>query len=168
MDIVLTILNWTRYITPAIVIIGFIVTIILCVKGILPVLYRLGMGLAKRKIAIFAKGDNLSSLKNLLVDSKLFKESNICEIPLLGDIGSAQKNHASLYLVQWQDWESDIDKILHIKSDECPLIVYAPSVRIPQENLDELNNTRNCALSNFRGRLLNDIVTAMITTSFQK
>ena len=45
---------------------GFIYTIILIIKGVIPVWYRLGMGLSKRKIAVFATTE-FDSLKDLLV-----------------------------------------------------------------------------------------------------
>jgi hypothetical protein len=139
--------------------------IYLWVRGVLPALLRLGNGLAKRKIAIFAKQDNLASLKHLLTDSKLFRERNICEIGRKEDFGRADK--ASVYLVLWPDWTEEIDEILNKKSDNCPLIVSPPDRgRIPDEQMKRLDGKRNTAVTNFRGRLLNDIVTAMITTSY--
>ena len=138
----------------------------LWVRGILPAIIRLGKGLAKRKIAIFAKGDNLASLKNLLTDSGLFKGKNICEIGHDSDIGRAEP--ASVYLVYWPDWASSYRKILDQKSDGCALVIYAPTSggKIPDEVMIELDKHRNAVVVNFRGRLLNDIVTAMITTGY--
>lgn len=161
-----------------IAIIGIIETILLVVggawavilwfKGILPVLLRLGNGLAKRKIAVFAKNDNQSSLKKLLLDSKLFNEKNICEITKKEDIGIAEQ--ASLFLVFWHDCKDYIDDIIRKKLDVNALIVYAPRNlgSIPEQQLNELDACRNTAVTNFRGRLLNDIVTAMITTGYAK
>ena len=51
--------------------IGTVTIIYTFAKGILPAVWRLGNGLAKRKIAVFARGDNAASLRALLVDSKL-------------------------------------------------------------------------------------------------
>ena len=151
-----------------VLIIGFIWAIILWTKGISPALYRLGNGLAKRKIAIFAKNDNVSSLKSLLCDSGLFRQKNIFEITNSGDIGKAEE--ASVYLVYWHDWADDINQILDKKPDKCALVVYAPydKDRIPDEQMKNLDGKRHSAVTNFRGRLLNDIVTAMITTSYGK
>lgn len=142
--------------------------IILWIKGIAPVLYRLGNGLANRKIAIFAKGDNRSSLKSLLLDSGLFKEKNIVEISGPHDLGKAEE--ASVYLVFWHDWAKDIEQVLGVKPDKCALIVYAPyhMGRIPDEQMKNLDGKRHTAVTQFRGRLLNDIVTSMITTQCEK
>jgi hypothetical protein len=74
-----------------ILLIGIAYAISLWARGILPAILRLGNGLAKRKIALFAKNDNLASLKHLLTDSKLFREKNICEIAKAGDFGRAEQ-----------------------------------------------------------------------------
>ena len=73
----LQILNILGYISTIIVILSAILATILCFRGFVPVLIRLGNGLWKRKIAIFAKNDALISLDSLLRDSKLFKHTNI-------------------------------------------------------------------------------------------
>ncbi|MBI2356134.1 MAG: hypothetical protein HYV13_02940 [Candidatus Doudnabacteria bacterium] len=144
-------------------VVGVIYAVFLWARGILPVLYRLGNGLAKRKIAIFAKGDNLSSIKSLLADSKLFRQ-NIIEVPSKNDLGRAEE--ASIYLVYWHDWSGEINDILDKKPDRCPMIVYAPynKGKIPDDQMENLDGKRNTSVTNFRGRLLNDVVTAMITT----
>jgi len=142
--------------------------IVLWCRGISPVLYRLGNGLANRKIAIFAKGDNKGSLKSLLLDSELFKEKNICEISGVHDLGKAET--ASVYLVFWSDWAADIEKILEKKPDKCALVVYAPynMDKIPADQMRNLDGRRHTSVTNFRGRLLNDVVTSMITTPYEK
>ena len=79
----------------AVIVVGIVYAIILWARGVFPALLRLGNGLARRKIALFAKSDNASSLKHLLMDSRLFKERNICEITKKEDVGRAQG--ATLY-----------------------------------------------------------------------
>ncbi|MEQ1609982.1 MAG: hypothetical protein ABL956_13580 [Hyphomonadaceae bacterium] len=140
----------------------------LCVTGVLPVLIRLGNGLAKRRIAIFAKADAAASIKSLLLDSKLFKEKNICEVTEANNLEAS--GNASVYLVYWPDWAEHIDAILSRKPDSCALVVYQPydKGRIADELLKKLDGKRHTAISNFRGRLLNDIVTSIITTSYEK
>lgn len=151
-----------------VLIVGLIWAFALWIRGISPALLRLGNGLAKRKIAIFAKNGNMSSLKRLLMDSKLFSEKNICEITKKEDIGIAEQ--ATLYLVFWHDCADYIDDVLRKKPDACALIVYAPRNLgpIPEDQMKNLDGHRHTAVTNFRGRLLNDIVTAMITTSYEK
>ena len=94
-------------------------------KGILPALWRLGNGFSKRKIAIFAKGDNLKSLNSLLLDTKMFNSKNIIDISSDNDFGRSER--VTLFLVSWDDWKQDqIDEILRAKRDATALVVYAP------------------------------------------
>ena len=166
MDTIVKILTVVGYGSSIIVLVTVFVSIFLWWRVIFPVLLRLGNGLAKRKIAIFAKGDNLMSLKNLLLDSKLFKKTKVVEISVNADIGKAEA--VSLFLVSWPDWGNDIVDILNKKKDGTALIVYAPQDKgfIPNETIAKLNNHRNVTITNFRGRLLNDLVVSMITTSY--
>lgn len=165
MEAFLTFLTYFGHVSNIIVLIAAIVGIWLWSQGILRVLYRLGKGLAKSKIAIFAKADNLSSIKNLLLDSNLFLSKNIIDIPEKRDIGRAEDT--SLYLVFWPDWKGEIDDILDCKGDKTALIVYAPQQLgfIPKDKMTDLGEHRNVAVTNFRGRLLNDIVVSIITRS---
>lgn len=165
---ILTILTIISYIATGIVVVSIIIAIVLWFRGILPVLLRLGNGLAKRKIVIFAKGDNVNSLKSLLLDSKLFNQKNIFDITNKVDIGKAEE--ASVYLVYWPDWADDIAEIINKKPDKCAMVVYAPydKGKIPDEQMKNLDGERHTAVTNFRGRLLNDIISFMITTSYEK
>jgi len=163
-----TILKYFTAIEAGLLVVGFFFTIYVFVRGIAPALWRLGNGLAKRKIALFAKGDNAGSLKALLLDSKLFQAKNIMEISMLKDIGRAEA--ASVYLVFWHDWVNEIDAILDKKPDSCPLIVYSPYDRgpLPAAQMTKLDGKRHTTVTNFRGRLLNDVVASMITTSYEE
>jgi len=135
-------------------------------SGILPVLIRLGRGLAKSQIAIFAKSDNLRSIRDLMLDSKLFKTKNIKDITSVSDLGRAEG--VTIFLIFWDDWKDDIDKILNYKTDSTSLIVYAPTnlEDIPQNLMCQIGEHRYVTVTRFRGRLLNDIVISMITTSY--
>ncbi|MFH1729630.1 MAG: hypothetical protein ABIA04_14565 [Pseudomonadota bacterium] len=166
MDTVLKILNFLGYVSTVIVIFAVIVEICRWVKGISPALLRLGKGLASRKIAIFAENDAYSSLSSLLIDSKLFSESNITQITTR-ELRKAE--NFSLFLAHWKTISSCLGEILLIKKDDTALIIYAPQEEgfISKECIAEINKHRNIVLVNFRGRLLNDIVTSMITTSCQ-
>lgn len=164
----LYILEWAKYASVFIVIAAVIWRVSLWARGISPALISLGNGLANRKIAVFARNENLASMKDLLLGSKLFKESNIFDIQKVEDIGKTES--ASVFVVYFPDWIKHIDKILAEKPDRAPLIIYNPRTANPIEPADmiKIDGHRNTAVSNFRGRLLNDIVTSMITTSYEK
>ncbi len=129
----------------------------------LAVWHRLGKGLAKRKIAIFAE-DEFEPLKAILTDSKLFKEKNIVQIAR-NEIGKEER--CSLLLVHYKPFAKHMEEILQRKKDSTALIVYAPSEegRLEQEVMNNINARRNSLIVNFRGRLLNDVFISMITTS---
>ncbi|MBP1223676.1 hypothetical protein [Flavobacterium sp. 1355] len=131
--------------------------------GIIPVWVRLGKGLSNKKIAVYAEQE-FDNLKDLLLDSGLFKEKNIERIST-----SAMKKgeRHTMMLVNYIEFSNKIPEILKYKKDSDSLIIYAPQKdgRIDQQIMDQINENRNSIVVNFRGRLLNDIITSMITTS---
>jgi len=151
-----------------VVVLSLLAAATLWLRGMLPVVLRLGVGLSTRKIAVFASGDALTSLQALLVDSELFDDANTLPIAGENDVGRAEK--ASIFLLYWPDWADDIDAVLRVKADHMALIVYAPPEhgRISQDAMARLSKKRNVVVNNFRGRLLNDIVSSLITTSYDK
>jgi hypothetical protein len=161
-------LDWVGRAQAVVFLLAILFTVFVFVRGIAAALWRLGNGLARRKIALFAKGNNVSSLKSLLVDSKLIRARNIIEITTAKDIDKAEA--ASIYLVFWHDWIDDLDAILAKKPDQCALVVYAPydGEPIPADKMKKLDGKRHTAVTNFRGRLLNDMVTSMITTAYER
>lgn len=163
-----TILDYIGYVTVIWGVVTIFLAIVAWFKGISPALLRLGNGFAKRKIAIFAKSENSSSLVDLLVDSGLFSKNNISVITKENDFGKSE--NSTLFLVYWPDWKDSVVKIKDLKSDGEALIVYAPKAGgfIPESDMAELDKGRNVTVTNFRGRLLNDVVTALMTTGYIK
>ncbi len=132
-------------------------------RGVLPVWYRLGIALSRRKIAILAVGDDYDNLKNVLIDSKLFKAKNIKKIEKSSILSA--KNE-SLLLVHWESYKESLDAILENKQDTAALIIYAPAGknRIDNESMEKMSQHRNITIVNFRGRLINDMFVSMITS----
>ncbi len=167
METFIKILNVVGYVTTLIVIIAFFAGIYKWVTGISPALWRLGKGLASRKIAVVADVDGFTSLKSLLIDSNLFKERNIIQITTR-ELKKAA--NYTLLLLHWKSVSPHLNTILSDKKDETALLIYAPQEEglISREDLGRINQHRNVIVVNFRGRLLNDIVTSLITTSCKK
>lgn len=164
MEVFLLVMNISGYISTGIIIVGVLWGIVLWLQGVFPVLIRLGKGLSTRKIAIFAEGDNQKSLKDLLADSGLFNKKNIIGVGNIGDLGRAEK--ATLYVIHWQSWCESIEKLLSLKKDKTGLVVYSPLKEggISTEMMDKLEQHRNVAVTNFRGRLLGDILLSVLTS----
>ena len=154
-------------ISTAVLVSGAIYIIYLVVMGVIPVWWRLGIALSRNNIAIFADSDNFSDLKKILIDSKLFKEKNI-DIIGITNIPSAAS--ADLLLVYWPNFKDKLDEVLHVKSHSVGLVVYAPQEEgfIDKPAMAKLNTHHNVTVTNFRGRLLNDVFVSMITTKKTK
>lgn len=168
METAINILDYAGYAATISWLILFGYGVILWFRGIAPALIRLGNGLARRKIAIFAKGDAGDSLSSLLTDSKLFHHTNLIQIKTEGDIGKA--DNASVFVIHWPDYENSIEKIIAKKRDTTALVLYVPpnSGRVPDDIMAKVNDVRNATVVNIRGRLMNDIVLSMITTSYEE
>lgn len=167
METFLKVLDFLGYFSTGIVTIAFLVGSYKWIVGISPALWRLGKGLASRKIAVFANADDFNSLRSLLIDSNLFKEKNICQVT---DRECSKSEGYSIFLVHWKSASGYFDKILNYKKDATSLIVYAPQAEgiLSPDDINKVNQHRNAILVNMRGRLLNDIVSSLITTSYEK
>lgn len=159
-------------ITATLVILGFFINILFWILGIAPLLKRLGYGRWFRKIVIVADNDHYHSLKRDLVDSGIFREKNISHIS--SQTLSKVKDH-NLLLIHYQSFnEATIKSILAYKKSNAGMIFYYPGFsprdgkEIPNDLRDQISNTENTTIVNFRGRLLNDIITTLITTSYGK
>jgi hypothetical protein len=159
-------------ISATIIILGLLLNIICWLLGIAPLLWRLGYGRWFRKIAIVAKNDNYESLKNDLLKSGIFRSNNI--FPIYPGSLSQIKNH-DLLLVHYQSFtENEIKNILANKKSNAGMVFYFPEfcpskeIKIPDDMLKQINDNENVSVANFRGRLLNDIITTLITTSYEK
>ena len=149
------------------IVISFLYSLYLIIRGIIPVWYRLGKGLARRNIAIFAEAEEFNSLKDMLVDSKLFKPKNIHQIQT-NNIKKA--DNYTVFLVHWSKCKNNINDILTMKKDSTALVIYSPQNEgiIDSESLNLINSHRNSIIVNFRGRLINDIFVSLITTVYSK
>ena len=134
----------------------------LIIKGILPVWFRLGKGLSSSQIAIFSKTQQ-DDLESMLIDSKIFRKKNLLRITAKESVHSVEK--AKVLLVHWADFKEDLEHIFKLKKDATALIIYAPSSegRIDDSNMEKINMYRNAVVVNFRGRLMNDILTSLVT-----
>lgn len=165
---------WGSYIKPLLDGIGYAITffgaasfiflIYAWLKGLIPAIKRLGLGLSRRKIAVFANSEHYNGLSSMLVESGLFSSKNIIQVCEEKDLESAQD--ITLHLIYWPDWGDKLEKILTIKKAQSGVTVYCPpdSEPISQANKNLLDKYKNVAVANFRGRLLGDIVVMMITT----
>jgi hypothetical protein len=132
--------------------------------GITPIVFRLGIALWRRKVAIFGSADRFESLKMSLIDSNIFKKKNIIHISS-DNIDKAKD--VTIFLVDWETFGDKTEQIFSArKNHQTAIVIYAKPASIPQEIMNDIANRANTVVVNFRGRLLNDILTSLITTSY--
>lgn len=148
-------------------IIVFAYTLYLILRGVVPVWYRLGIGLSKRSIAVFAEPSEFTKLESMLLSSGIFRKKNI--IPVTKDSLAVAKDH-TVFLIHWNEFKDKLGDIVAMKDDSTAMVVYAPTNegRIEDKEMGFINSQRNSIVVNFRGRLLNDILVSMITTAYAK
>ena len=145
---------------------GFLYKVVCWAFGITPIVIRLGIALWKRKIAIFGSTEVFESIKASLTDSNLFKESNIVHIKA-DNIDKAKDE--TIFLVDWNTFGDKIEQIFSArKNHQTAIVIYAKPASIPPEKMNNIANRANTVVVNFRGRLLNDILTSLLTTSYDR
>lgn len=154
----------TGGITATLSVLGMLYAIACWVLGISPSIIRLGYALWQREIAIFGDEKSLNELTELLVDSKIFKKKNIIQIR---ENNISKAKNRTLFLIDWNSMKDKLDEILGIeKNHQVAVLIYAPTERIPDDIIKRVANKPNTIVVNFKGRLLNDILNSMITTSY--
>lgn len=152
-------------------IIGIIVFVIAALGAfwrVVKALWRFGLALHGKKIYIVSDDDSYQTLSEDLSDSGLLKKKNLTHI---NKHSFNKKNGALLLIVQHGYLETeDLRLLLKNKDARCGAIVYCPpgAGRLENAELDLLNSVSFTTLCNFRGRLVNDVLLMMLSTSFKK
>ena len=153
-------------VTVTLAFIAFIYRLTCWTFGITPIVFRLGIALWQRKVAIFGSVEIFESLKNSLIDSNIFKKENIIHINS-NNIDKAKDE--TIFLVDWETFGDKIEQIFSArKNHQTAIVIYAKPASIPQDKMSDIANRENTVVVNFRGRLLNDILTSLITTSYDR
>lgn len=149
-------------------IIGGLATFFGWTMGIFMVMKRLGLGRWYRKVTIVSDTSGGESLKKDLVDSGVFRNKNI---HIIGENNLSDVKNADLILLDY--WSINSDKALTAignKQRHAGLIVYSPMKkgRIADEVTERINDEPFTTLVNMRGRLVNDLLITLISTSYDK
>lgn len=170
MDIVKMFLEFVGLITTAISVLVFLTAVIAWFLGISPLLYRLGLGRWRRNIKILANTENFNSLKGDLVDSGIFRSKNIDQI---SDQNLSKVKDSNLLLLHYKSFTADqVKTILKNKKAMAGMVVYFPDFsttnKIPEDISKLINDEPHCVVVNFRGRLINDVLVTLLSTSYDK
>lgn len=139
--------------------------------GIFPLLKRLGLGRWFRKVFIAADIDNYQTIKNDLVESGVFREKNISQI---NDKSLSKVKDVDLIILHYQSFTaSQIKQVIADKKNDAGLVIYFPEFNppinmVPKDMLENINNHTYVILVNMRGRLINDVLITLMSTSYDK
>ncbi len=64
--------------------------------------------------------------------------------------------------------ETEVLEVVSHKDSNCGVLVYAEPEVIPKEVTRKLNLYRHVSVVNFRGRLINEILLLLVSTSFTR
>jgi hypothetical protein len=123
---------------------------------------KLGRNLKKKKIVIFAESNNFNDIKTLLTDTHILCEKNIEQS--CNDL-KKYENYKFL-IVCYEDYRNKMNEILNLKKDGAVLIIYDKNKQIPLDDFTSLGKRRNVIVTNFYGRLLNDILVSFMLNNF--
>lgn len=148
--------------------IGGIITFGGWAMGISMVMKRLGLGRWYRKVTIVSDGSGGEKLKKDLVDSGVFREKNI---QVIGESSLSDVKTADLILLDY--WSLAPQKALTAienKQNHAGLVVYSPMKkgRIADEVTKRMNDEPFTTLVQMRGRLVNDLLVTLMSTSYDK
>ena len=126
----------------------------------------LGLGLSKMKVTIICSSDDCESLSSTLEQSDLFSKKNIGHITSPNDAKDLCK--ANLMLLKLTNSPVSLEVVLENKKPDAALVVYAKPNEIQGPQWALLDQHRNVSVTNLRGRLMTDLLNAMMTTSYEK
>ncbi len=156
--------------TTLIAVIVFFMAVLAWFLGISPLLYRLGLGRWRRKISVLANSDNYPSLQKDLISSGVFRAKNVEHVT---SKSLADVKNSNLILVDYSSFTpAQIKTIIGNKQSSAGMVVYfpdfSPTNRVPDDILKLINDEPHSVLVNFRGRLINDILITLLSTSYEK
>lgn len=132
--------------------------------GITPIILKFGMALKKSKVAIFATADAFASLQTTVVESGVLPKGRLSQIT---PDNMAHASSHQIFLVDWESFGEHIDEIFQVRANtKKAIVIFAKPQTIPHEKMEDIANRPHTVVVNFRGRLLNDILTSLVTTSY--
>lgn len=152
-------------------VLGFIFLVVVgfgVFTGLAQATWRFGLALSWKKVYVFGAPDDFATIQSDLVDSGLIRKKNIESIAH-GRQADIDKALLIVYACKKENGRF-LDEVLKRKKSRCGLIVYCPSgpKALAQEQITKINDAPFTTVCNFRGRLVNDVLLMMLSTSFTK
>lgn len=130
--------------------------------------FRFGLALSYKQISIVSDSEAYEELKQDLADSGLIKGKNIVRISK-SHLPKTMKARLILVVHGYLDIEQ-LKQVFSNRGPQCGLILYCPpeKERLNESEMQLLNSCPFSVLCNFRGRMVNDVLLMMLSTSFTK
>lgn len=133
--------------------------------GVTPLAWRFSLAVWDKKIGIIASEEGFQKIIHEIKSSSLVKEKNISRI-LISNIEDVRKK--GLLVVDYEHFK-DLKSLVPLrKSSQAAIIVLAKPGQIPSDEMSWLSDRSNIIVTNFFGRLLNDMVVSMVSTSLSE
>lgn len=130
--------------------------------GVTPLAWRFSIAVWNKKIGIIANEDQFQRIFNEIDSAKVVKTKNISKISTSNIEISKEKG----LLVVDYDYYQDLKYLITLrKTTQVSVVIFARPNQIAREEMDFLSTKPNVIVTNFFGRLLNDIVVSMVSTS---
>lgn len=149
----------------ALVFIVLIWQIIRWLRGVVPLAIRAG-NIRGNKFAIFAQSDKYDELVASLDTTRLYNKKSFSKVATVNDMDNAEGKQ--IFIVNWEDWGDDIQKILNKKTTKTGVVIYAKPGAIPHPTMDMLQTFNFVTVTNFRGRLITDLLSMALTIRYAK
>lgn len=163
MEFVNMLINAVGVVTTIAAILAFFYKIICWFLGITPIVKRLGFGRWRREISIVAKTkDSFEDVKRDFVSSGVFRDKNI---KFVNSNNLIDLKQASIILLH-EDMIDALERVANSRPSRSGLVVYCPQRRLDEAQMNLINSNPNSIVVNFRGRLLNDIIMMLVSTSY--
>lgn len=130
--------------------------------------WRFGLALFGKQIKVVANMEDYGTIHRDLIVSGLIREKNIMKV---GKENLSDLQDAFMIIISCDYLTNDdFARVINGKSSRCGVIVYSPPEKghMPPEKMSRLNSAPFSTLCNFRGRLVNDVLLMMLSTSFKK
>ena len=154
-----------------------VVAFLLACIALFRVAIRLGLGLQFRKIWIISPSEHLSSVKDIITDAGIFKKVDYIPPDDLKKKNEAKHKlkRKSMLVFRYPSSTPETNRLLELvlesKDKSAGLIVFSPpppnGIK-PPELMTKASDTENTIVVNAKGRLLNDLLNLMMTTSLQR
>lgn len=153
-------------VTTVATIISAAVIVFFAITGLLKAMWRFGIGVAWKKVFIVAEADARDELRGDLMRSGIVRKRNI-ETMTRGQTSNL-KGARLIVLDYGYLKEDETVRIVSQKDSDCGVLVYAKPGAIPDEVMEKLNLSQHVSVVNFRGRLVNEVLILLLSTSFTR